>query len=134
MRKLLSATVAAVAVAGGALAVAQAAQAQPYGYYPAPAPTAGYYDRYGYYHPPVYPAYPAYPRSYGSDTGLSAGLAVLGSVLGLDAGVGAYGNVPVDRYGPDPNGYIAADGHRIKCKLRSSYDSYGRYMTRRVCW
>jgi hypothetical protein len=27
---------------------------------------------------------------------------------------------------------LAADGHRIKCKLRDDYD-YG-YRTRRVCW
>ena len=35
--------------------------------------------------------------------------------------------VPFDRYGPDPNGMIAPDGHRIKCKLQ---DDYGyRYAT-----
>ncbi len=45
-----------------------------------------------------------------------------------------YAAVPVDRFGPDPNGMIAADGHRIKCKLQDDY-SYrlGRYLTHRVC-
>ena len=45
-----------------------------------------------------------------------------------------YAAVPVDRFGPDPNGMIAADGHRIKCKLQDDY-SYrmGRYFTHRVC-
>lgn len=131
MRKLLNATIAAAMAVGGALAVGQAAQAQPYGYY-APAPAPGYYDRDGYWHPTYAPPAPP-PAYYGTDGGLSAGLAVLGSALGLNAGYGA--NVPVDRYGPDPNGMIAADGHRIKCKLRSNYDSYyGRYMTRRECY
>ena len=146
MRKLMSATIAAATVAGGALAVGEAAQAQPYGYYPAPAysaPSSGYYDRYGRWHPTYAPPaysngyYPnAYPQTYGSGDPLSSGLAVLGSVLGLNGGYNSYGsNVPVDRYGPDPNGMIAPDGHRIKCKLRTTYDSYyGRSMTRRQCW
>lgn len=132
MRKLLSVAIAAATVAGGALAVGQTAQAQPYGYYPAPAPAPGYYDRNGYWHPAYAPPAPP-PAYYGTDGGLSAGLSVLGSALGLSAGYGA--NVPVDRYGPDPNGMIAPDGHRIKCKLRSNYDNYyGRYMTRRECY
>lgn len=133
MRKLLAATLAGATIAGG-LAVAGTANAQ-------------YYDRYGYYHAaptyvdpyraPVDPyAYraPVDPYAYGSTTyGTSNALSVLGSVLGLDTGY--MNRVPVDRYGPDPNGMIAPDGHRIKCKLRSSYDSYyGRSMTRRECW
>jgi hypothetical protein len=42
--------------------------------------------------------------------------------------------VPYDRFGPDPNGLIARDGHRIKCKLTDDW-SYrlDRYVTRRVC-
>ena len=44
------------------------------------------------------------------------------------------GEVPVDRYGPDPNGMISRDGHVIKCKLQDRYDDYlDRYVTRRVC-
>ena len=44
------------------------------------------------------------------------------------------GEVPVDRFGPDPNGMIARDGHVIKCKLQDRYDSYlDHYVTRRVC-
>jgi len=45
-----------------------------------------------------------------------------------------YGAVPYDRFGPDPNGMIAADGHRIKCKLQDTYSyRFDRYVTRRVC-
>src|SRR5690349_17180184 len=106
MRKLLSASIAAATVAGGALAVGQVAQAQPYGYYQAPsyqAPSAGYYDRYGrwqpgYVAPPAYSngyysnGYNGYPQTY-SNSGdpLSSGLAVLGSVLGLNSGYNSYG-------------------------------------------
>jgi hypothetical protein len=46
----------------------------------------------------------------------------------------APGAMPYDRFGPDPNGMIAADGHRIKCKLEDTYSyRFDRYMTRRVC-
>jgi hypothetical protein len=42
--------------------------------------------------------------------------------------------VPYDRFGPDPNGMIAPDGHVIKCKLRDTWsDRVDRYVTRRVC-
>jgi len=45
-----------------------------------------------------------------------------------------YADVPYDRFGPDPNGMIAADGHRIKCKLQDTYSyRFDRYVTRRVC-
>jgi len=48
--------------------------------------------------------------------------------------VRGYGDVPYDRFGPDPNGMIAADGHRIKCKLQDTYSyRFDRYVTRRVC-
>jgi len=108
MRKfLLVAAVGAAALA--APLITPAAQAQPYGY-PRVIPVAqpGYrYDEFG--------------RPY------------------FDEGYRAYGRyrddyVPHDRFGADPNGMIAADGHRIKCKLQDDYDGYGRYMTRRVCW
>ncbi len=124
MRKLLAATLAGATVAGGVM-IAGTASAQ-------------YYDRYGYYHPapayvdPYYRPLPAVPYDYGSNSTAALGLSVLGSVLGLDSGYMA--RVPVDRYGPDPNGMIAPDGHRIKCKLKSRYDRYYRgYVTRREC-
>jgi hypothetical protein len=131
MRKMLGAALIGLTVAGGAV-IAGTAQAQPYGYY-APAPS-GYYDSYGYYHPaPVYtaPSYGYTAPVYGYNGSDVAGLAgaLIGSVIAP-----AYGsNVPVDRYGPDPNGMIAPDGHRIKCKLRTGYDTYGRYRTFREC-
>ncbi|MDB5493816.1 MAG: hypothetical protein JWP86_1153 [Phenylobacterium sp.] len=131
MRKILGAALIGLTVAGGAI-VAGTAQAQPYGYY---APAPGYYDN-GYYRPAPTPYYnngyyatPSY--SYYDGPG-SAGLAgaLIGSVLAP-----AYGPaVPVDHYGPDPNGMIAPDGHRIKCKIRSGDDSYGRYRTFRECY
>jgi hypothetical protein len=128
MRKLLAATLAGATVAGGVM-IAGTASAQ-------------YYDRYGYYHPapayadPYYRAAPVNPYYYGdryvAPSGAANALSVLGSVLGLDTGY--MNRVPVDRYGPDPNGMIAPDGHRIKCKLKSRYDSYYRgYVTRREC-
>jgi hypothetical protein len=143
MRKMLSAAVIGLTAFGGAV-IAGGAQAQPYGYY-APAPS-GYYDSYGHWHSaPVYnngyytaPAYvaPSYgytTPSYGYDTS-GAGLAgaLIGSLLGNGYATSA---VPVDRYGPDPNGMIAPDGHRIKCKLRTGYDSrWGGYHTYRQCY
>lgn len=154
MRKTMSAAVASLAVIGGVSAIAGAAQAQtryydpytgryyysqPYGqpanpyYYSQP---YGYTQPYGYAQPYGQPYGYSQPySSYGSNSGLSAGLAVLGSVLGLNTGGYGYGsNVPVDQYGPDPNGMIAPDGHKIKCKLRRSYDNYYRgYVTRREC-
>ena len=60
------------------------------------------------------------------DAPVGLGGALLGSLLG---------DVPYDRYGADPNGMIARDGHVIKCKLTDDYDSrYGREMTHRVCY
>jgi hypothetical protein len=123
MRKLLLAAMAGGALIGG-VAMAQTAGAQAYVVYPPAAAFAepGYhYDAYGrpyfddgYRHPDVY-----------------AGAA--GSTLG-PALADAYGRVPYDRYGADPNGMLAADGHRIKCKLTDNYDDYdGRYHTRRIC-
>jgi hypothetical protein len=135
MRKLLAAALAGATVAGG-LAVAGAANAQYYRPYYPPA--------YGYQAYPGYPASPAYPydnrdydnRSYyGNRSGAANALSILGSVLGLNYSSSFYSRVPVDQYGPDPNGMIGPDGRRIKCKLRRSYDSYyGGYMTRRECW
>lgn len=131
MRKMMGAALIGLMVTGGAV-IAGTASAQPYGYYYAPAP--GYYDN-GYYRSAPPPAY------YNGDNGYyapgyytSPGLA--GAVIGTLLGGGAYpANVPVDRYGPDPNGMIASDGHRIKCKISSGYDErYGRYRSFRVCW
>jgi hypothetical protein len=126
MRKMMGAAIIGLTVAGGAV-IAGTANAQPYGYYYAPAP--GYYDN-GYYRsgPPPY-----YSNGYnGYYTAPGLGGALLGSAL---PGAAYPAGVPVDRYGPDPNGMIAPDGHKIKCKLRSGYDErYGRYRTFRMCW
>jgi hypothetical protein len=129
MRKTLSAALIGLSVAGGAV-IAGTAAAQPYGYYYQPAP--GYYDN-GYYRSAPPPYYNGYNGNgyYGNG---SAGLA--GALLGAVIGDGYYypSGPPVDRYGPDPNGMIAPDGHRIKCKLRSGYDGrIGRYHTFREC-
>lgn len=135
MRKWLTAALAGATVAGGA-ALAGQAMAQRY-YYPAPPTYSPYYD--GYYRAPAYPQpyqQPYYDNRYYSGSG-SAGLlgSVLGSVLGLSYPQSFYSGVPVDRYGPDPNGMIGPDGRRIKCKLRRTYDSYyGGYTMRRECW
>jgi opacity protein-like surface antigen len=119
MRKLLFAAAAAATVLGGAM-IAQTTQAQPYGYYERVTP-AYFEDRYGRHY--VDEAAPRY--DYDDDDGLAVGSAVLGAVLG---------DVPYDRYGPDPNGMIARDGHRIKCKLNDTWDyRLDRYVTRRVC-
>ena len=123
MRKLLFAAAAGATLLGGAM-ISQTVSAQPYVVYPAPAPAVepGYrYDAYG--------------RPYYDDGYRAPGVYVgeAGSVLG-PAIVQGYASVPYDRYGPDPNGMIAPDGHRIKCKLDDTYDSrLDRYITRRVC-
>jgi hypothetical protein len=120
MRKLLIAAAAGASVLGGAV-VAQSVQAQPYYVAPAPVYTApaGYrYDAYGRL---VYE--PAY-----------AAPVVGGAVIGPRVAE-ALGAVPFDQYGPDPNGMVSADGHRIKCKLQDDWDGrFDRYMTHRVCW
>jgi hypothetical protein len=122
MRKMFGAAVIGLTALGGAV-IASGAQAQPYGYYYTP-PT-GYYDN-GYYRPaPTYNGYYTAPV-YG-DPALAG--ALVGSVIAPSYAPG----VPVDRFGPDPNGMIAPDGHRIKCKLRTGYDTYGRYRTFREC-
>jgi len=129
MRKLLFTALAGV-LAGGAL-TAGPALAQPY--YSAAPRYDPYYD--GAYRAPVAPAYDGRYGyyDYGRYDDGAAGLA--GSVLGAAIG-GLYGSaVPVDRFGPDPNGMIAPDGHRIKCKLRSNWDSYRQaYVRQRECW
>lgn len=126
MRKMLGAALLGLTVAGGAV-MASSVQAQPYGYY---APAPGYYD-HGYYvaPAPVAPVYVA-PGTVYADPAAAAAAAI-------GAAVGAYAyqpGVPVDRYGPDPNGMIAPDGHRIKCKLRDDYDYRGRFYRHRECW
>jgi hypothetical protein len=127
MRKLLVAAAAGASVLSGAM-IAQAVQAQPYGYYP---PAGAYYvpayryDSYGRrYFEDAYGRHYVEGPVYDAPVGLAG--ALLGSVLG---------DVPYDRYGADPNGMIARDGHVIKCKLTDDYDGrYGRYMTHRVCY
>ncbi|HEY8616459.1 hypothetical protein [Phenylobacterium sp.] len=140
MRKIIGATVAGLALVGSAAAMTSTAQAQP-GYYYNPQPYYGGYNPGPYYnngYPNGYyaPGY-NYNRGYYGNDGSLAGIAgaVLGSVLGGGyAGGYGYGNVPVDQYGPDPNGMIGPDGRRIKCKLKRTYDSYYRgYVTRREC-
>jgi hypothetical protein len=121
MRKLLFAAAAAATALGGAM-VAQAVQAQPYGYYaPAPLYTPGY-------------RYDEYRRRYWDDGYRPRYAAPLaGSVIGPPL-ADAYARVPFDRFGADPNGMIAADGHVIKCKLNDVWsDRNDRYVTRRVC-
>jgi hypothetical protein len=130
----LGAAVIGLTALGGAV-IAGGAQAQPYGYYP-PAPS-GYYDN-GYYRPAPYynngynRGYYAPAPSYNYNDGTGLAGALIGSLLGSDyAGAG----VPVDRYGPDPNGMIAPDGHRIKCKLVNGYDGrWGGSRTYRQCY
>jgi hypothetical protein len=121
MRKLLLTALGAATAIGGA-AIAQNVSAQPYVVYPAPVAQPGYrYDEYG--------------RPYFDDGYRAPGVYVgeAGSVLG-PALVQGYAAVPYDRYGPDPNGMIAPDGHRIKCKLDDGWDSrLDRYVTHRVC-
>jgi len=126
MRKLLVAAVAGASVLGGAM-IAQTVQAQPYGYYERVAP-AYHYDSYGrrYFED-------RYGRHYVDDSDDVYGPAIAGSVLGSALADG-YARVPYDRYGPDPNGMISPDGHRIKCKLQDTYDDrIDHYVTRRVC-
>ena len=121
MRKLLLAGLAGATLLGGA-AVVQTASAQPYVVYPpARVVEPGYrYDAYGR---------PYYDDGYRGP----AYVPEAGSVLGPALAEG-YASVPYDRYGPDPNGMIAPDGHRIKCKLNDTYDSrLDRYVTRRLC-
>ena len=142
MRKWLTAALAGATVAGGA-AIAGQAMAQRY-YYPAPPPPT-YSPYYDGYRAPAYPAPRYYDnrsyydrgydnRYYGSSSSTGLLGSVLGSVLGLSYPSSYYSGVPVDRYGPDPNGMIGPDGRRIKCKLRRTYDSYyGGYTMRREC-
>ena len=144
MRKMFSAALIGLTAMGGAV-VAGTAQAQPYGYY-SPG-YSGYYDN-GYYRPAPsyngyygnrnynyngYNGYNGYSGYSGYDSSAGLAGALIGSLVG--PGYGSYGaGVPVDRYGPDPNGMIAPDGHRIKCKLRDDWDSrFDRYMTHREC-
>jgi len=121
MRKLLIAAAAGASALGGVM-IAQAVQAQPIVVAPAApvyAPPAGYhYDAYGRL---------VYDPAYAAPV---VGGAVIGAPL-----VNAYAGVPVDEYGPDPNGMRAADGHKIKCKLTDDWDErFDRYMTHRVCY
>ncbi|MET0271398.1 MAG: hypothetical protein ABW360_00255 [Phenylobacterium sp.] len=126
-----------VALAGvlGAVAVAGTVQAQPYGpYFPSPAPrayepsTGRSYAQVAAYRPGAeYAPYAPYSGAASSDS-LIAWSSVLGSAPAFSAGR------PYDRYGYDPNGLIAADGHRIKCRNRQVYDEQQQaYVTRRMC-
>lgn len=127
MRKNLGAALAGLTVIAGGAMAAGAASAQTYYYSPPPA---------YYYNPPpatYYVPAPTYAApSYYTAPGLAG--AVIGTVLGSNAFATIPG-VPVDQYGPDPNGMLAPDGHRIKCKLRSGWDDdRDAYMTHRECW
>ena len=119
MRTLLVAALAGASALGGVM-VAQTTAAQPYYAAPARVYEPGYrYDEFG--------------RPY-YDDGYRPGYYVEGGSVVGPALVEGYARVPVDRFGPDPNGMIAADGHRIKCKLTDDYSArLGHYYTHRVC-
>lgn len=118
MRKLTIAALAGAMLAGGALT---GCASDPYYNDYAWNNRDPYYDR-GYYGPIYRPGY--------EPSGSSVALSVLGSLLAPDYA----GRVPVDAYGPNPNGMIAPDGHRIRCRLQTRYDGYyGARVTRRVC-
>ena len=123
MRKLLLTALGAATVIGGA-AMAPAIHAQPYVVYPAartPLEPGYRYDAYGR---PYYDDGYRAPGRYLGEAGAAIGPAL----------ADGYGRIPYDRYGPDPNGLIAADGHLIKCKLQDNYDYHvDHYVTRRVC-
>ncbi|MBW8815798.1 MAG: hypothetical protein JF588_20460 [Caulobacterales bacterium] len=130
MRKLAIAALAGLTIAGG-LGMATSGSAQPYRYY------SPYDHSWHYTHDrDRYDAYRDRDRDddgYRDRDGAALAGAVLGSLLGSDTGF--YDRAPVDRFGPDPNGMIAPDGHRIKCRLRTNWDTYrDAYVTRRVCW
>jgi hypothetical protein len=132
MRKMLTAA-AGLAVAGGAIALAGAAQAQPTGLYVGD----GYYA-YRYDPPRAYGydgRYLPYGHYYDGDSSYNSVAVLAGALLGATLPADILRHAPADQYGPDPNGMIAGDGHRIKCKLQTRYDGYyGRYRTRRECW
>ena len=128
MRKLTIAALAGLTIAGG-LGLATSGSAQPYRYY-SPYDHSWHYtydrDRYERYR------YRYHDRD-DDDAGAALAGAVLGSLLGSDTGY--YDRAPVDRFGPNPAGMIAPDGHRIRCRLRTNWDSYrDAYVTRRACW
>ena len=138
MRKLLSGLVAGLAVAGGAAAIAGAAQAQPYGYYAPGSADYGYryeppraYDGYGGYTPyTYYNGYDGYQGQGGYAAPVGQSDAALGAAM-----ASAVGHPVYDRYGPDPNGLLAPDGHQLKCKLMDTWDDYRHaYVLRRRCW
>ncbi|HZZ69200.1 MAG TPA: hypothetical protein VFE18_13590 [Phenylobacterium sp.] len=123
MRKLLLIGVAGATLLGAA-AIGQAASAQAYVVYPTPAPAVEPGYRYDAYGRPYYDDGYRAPDVYVGEAGSAIGPAL----------VEGYASVPYDRYGPDPNGMVAPDGHRIKCKLDDTYDGrLDRYITRRVC-
>jgi hypothetical protein len=139
MPSALGALVAGLAVAGGATAITGGAQAQPYGYYPNRSADYGYryeppraYDNQGRYTP--YSYYNGY-EGYGGGAGYAAIAAPGGALPGAVAASQVLSHAHYDRYGPDPNGLPATDGHRIKCKLVASWDSRrNAYRRQRECW
>jgi hypothetical protein len=134
MRKLPRALAVSLAAAGAA-AIAGAGQAQPYGDYTGHGADYAYryappqqYDGSGRYLP--YSYYNGYDGYNYAPTTPEASAAV-----GAAMAAAALGHAPYDRYGPDPNGVVAPDGHQIKCKLVSDWnDYYSRYVKHRVCW
>lgn len=126
MRKLTIAALAGLTIAGG-LGLATSGSAQPYRYY-SPYDHSWHYT----YDRDRYDTYRDRDRYDDDDAGSALAGAVLGSLLG---GAGYYDSAPVDRYGPDPSGMIAPDGHRIRCHMRTHWDNYrDAYVTRRTCW
>jgi hypothetical protein len=118
MRKLTLAALAGVTVAGAALA---GCASDPYYDSYAWNRTDPYYDQ-AYYGPVYRPGYVYAPGTVGAS--------VLGSLLGAYD----YAAVPYDQFGPNPDGLRAVDGHRIRCTLRTRYDSfYNARVTRREC-
>jgi hypothetical protein len=110
---------AGVVLAGGAAA-------QPFGYYPAP-------GHYAYHYAP--------PRAYDANGNYTAFVFFNGVDFSDPVpGTGLLApeilaRAPYDRYGPDPNGLIAVDGHMIYCRLVQTWSgTVHRYLQQRECW
>jgi hypothetical protein len=114
----------------GGLTIASSAQAQPYGYYPAPGAYAYRYEPPRAYGPDgYYTPFSYYNGRDFSDAGQN--MALLGSAIAPSV----LGSAPFDRYGPNPNGMIAPDGHVIRCKPVTAWSPRAaRFVRRRECW
>jgi hypothetical protein len=113
------------------VALASAAHAQVAGYYP------GTDNSYAYrYTPPVAygPTGDYTPNTYYSGyDGYNDQDGFYVVMPGAATAEAAMEHARRDTYGPDPNGVVAPDGHRIKCKLVTD-TRYGWPMKHRVCW